>query len=156
MVLDKIIETWHINNRVNLKLIDAINDEGLECTLSTRGGRNVALQFAHMHYVRLWRLKTYAKDYLEDQSFIDIEKEVDRALLKLRLNESAEAIAKWLEQRSDENLNIKGFKRGVIPMLGYFISHEAHHRGNILLTIKQCGHNIPQAERYALWEWNKI
>ena len=79
MVLDKIIETWHINNRVNLRLIDAISDEGLECTLSTRGGRNVALQFSHMHYVRLWRLKTYAKDYLEDQSFIDKEKEVDRA-----------------------------------------------------------------------------
>ena len=39
---DQIIETWHINNRVNLMLIDAINEEGLNCTLSKRGGRTVA------------------------------------------------------------------------------------------------------------------
>ena len=156
MVVDNIIETWHINNRVNFKLLESITDDGLAATLSTRGGRNVALQFAHMHYVRLWRLKTYARDYLTGQTFIDKEQKVDRELLKVRLTESANAIAAWITEKSDQDLQIKGFKRGVIPMLGYFISHEAHHRGNILLTLKQSGHNIPQAQRYALWEWNKI
>ena len=44
----QIIETWYINNRVNLMLIDAITIEGMNCTLSKRVGRNVALQFAHI------------------------------------------------------------------------------------------------------------
>ena len=40
---EQIIETWHINNRVNLMLIDAIPDEGLNCTLSKHGGRTLSL-----------------------------------------------------------------------------------------------------------------
>jgi len=47
------IETWEINSRVNIKLLDGIAEEDLEDILSKRGGRTVALQFAHLHNVRL-------------------------------------------------------------------------------------------------------
>ena len=40
-------------------------------------------------------------------------------------------------------------------MLGYFIAHESHHRGSILLTLKQCGEKIPDAVKWGLWEWGK-
>jgi len=36
------------------------------------------------------------------------------------------------------------------------ISHEAHHRGGILLTMKQCGIKIPDTLKWGIWEWNKI
>jgi uncharacterized damage-inducible protein DinB len=39
-------------------------------------------------------------------------------------------------------------------MLGYFISHESHHRGNILLTLKQSGEKISDAVKWGLWEWS--
>ncbi len=38
-MLDDMLEAWHTNNRINLFLIDRISDEGLRCTLSSRGGR---------------------------------------------------------------------------------------------------------------------
>jgi len=56
---------------------------------------------------------------------------------------------------------VKGFstgpggKKGVIPMLGYFVSYESHHRGNILLSLKQSGEKIPDALKWGLWEWGK-
>jgi hypothetical protein len=37
----QVLETWRTNNRINLFLIDQISDEGMQCTLSKRGGRNV-------------------------------------------------------------------------------------------------------------------
>jgi uncharacterized damage-inducible protein DinB len=153
---EQIIETWMINNRVNLMLIDAISDEGMNCTLSKRGGRTVALQFAHMHNLRLWRLENYAKKLMEGQAEIDKEKEVGKELLKLRLSQSAEAMGSFIAHGVDEYGKIKGFKRGVIPMLGYMIAHEAHHRGNILLTLKQSGHKVPQEIQYGIWDWNRI
>lgn len=39
--------------------------------------------------------------------------------------------------------------------MGYFIAHESHHRGNILLTLKQCGHRLDQDTQYAIWDWTR-
>jgi len=153
---EQIIKTWYINNRVNLKLIDAISDEGFNCSLSKRGGRTVALQFAHLHELRLWKLDRFAHELLGGQIKITKKEKINKSLLKKRLSESADAVAKWFEKVIDDDGTIKGFKRGVVPMLGYLISHESHHRGSILLTLKQCGHKIPKAVSYEIWAWNTI
>ncbi|NIP43123.1 MAG: hypothetical protein GWN61_14125, partial [candidate division Zixibacteria bacterium] len=90
--------------------------------LSKRGGRNVALQFAHIHYERLYRLENYAKDLAKGQTRIYKNKRVTRTLLKKRLNESVDAMARFIQRGIDDGGKIKGFKRGVIPMLGYLIN----------------------------------
>ena len=137
-------------------LIDAISDEGLHCTLSKRGGGTPAKQFTHLHNLRLWRLDKVDKELLKGQSKIDTAGTIDKALLKKRLSESGAAIAKLIERAVDSGGKVQGFKRGVIPFLGYMISHESHHRGNILLTLKQCGHKIPKDIQYGIWAWNQI
>ncbi len=58
---NQIIETWRIHNRINLFVIENIPDDALEATLSKRGGRDIARQFAHMHMARFWRLEAFAK-----------------------------------------------------------------------------------------------
>ena len=59
---DELLEAWCTNNRINLFLIDRISAAGMKCTLSKRGGRDVALQFAHIHNVRVWHLEKRARD----------------------------------------------------------------------------------------------
>jgi len=153
---EQIIETWHINNRVNLMLLEAISQEGLHCTLSKRGGGTPAKQFAHLHWIRLLKLERSAKELMKGLNKIKIEDGIDKARLKKHLNESGDAISKLIGQAIDDGGQLKGFKRGVNPFLGYLISHEAHHRGNILLTLEQCGHKIPKDVAYGIWAWNQI
>jgi hypothetical protein len=65
---DDLLEAWRTNHRINLYLIEHITDEGLRCTLSRHGGRDVALQFAHIHNNRVWHLEKRAPDLADDLS----------------------------------------------------------------------------------------
>lgn len=152
---DQIIETWNINNRVNLILIDAIPNEALHVSLSSRGGGTPAKQFAHMYNIRFWKLEKMAGNLVKGRSSISLKDELNKPLLNKSLEESAEGISSLLKQGSEKD-KLKGFKRGVIPLLGYFISHESHHRGNIILTLKQCGYKLSSSVTSIIWNWDKI
>ncbi len=152
---DQLRETWALHQRLNLLLLGNTTDAGLEKTLSTRGGRTIYQQWVHMHNVRMQWLEVCAKDLFKKYRALDKSAATDRRLLTRSLGDSAEGIGLLLERGWEDGGNVKGFKKGVIPMLGYFISHESHHRGNMLLTLKQCGEKIPDAVKWGLWDWSK-
>jgi uncharacterized damage-inducible protein DinB len=155
-MLEEILEAWRINQRVNLKLIDGISDEGMQCTLSKRGGRSVVRQFAHVHNNRIWHLQKRAKDLAEGAHLFETKDEPDRNTLKAELNDSARRIEQLIQGVLDGTPGIRTFKRGLVPYVGYFIAHESHHRGSILLTLKQCGHKVDKNVAYGIWDWDRI
>ncbi|MHC5111786.1 MAG: hypothetical protein ACYTHJ_18120 [Planctomycetota bacterium] len=53
----ELVEAWRTNNRINLLLIDKISSAGMKATLSTRGGRGVAGELAHIHNLRCWQVE---------------------------------------------------------------------------------------------------
>ncbi len=59
---DPLIEALRTNNHINLMLFDAIDKEGMACTLSKRGGRDVLRQFAHIHDVRRMQIESRGKE----------------------------------------------------------------------------------------------
>ncbi len=151
----QIIETWQINHRVNLMLLDALTDESLHFSLSPRGGGSIGHQLAHIYNVRYWHIEKIDKSLIKDSKTIRAEDEKTIDLLR-ELNEiSVEWINKILENAINGK-KIKGTKRGIITYLGYFIAHEAHHRGNILLTLKLSGFKLPDKLKYSIWDWNNI
>ena len=164
---DQLIGTWQINNRMNLLLMDNISDAGMQRSLSIRGGRTVYLQLVHIHNVRMQWLEICAKDIFSAGSggkkykVLDKEAAFDRKGLRKAFEDSSKGMEELLTRSWDDGGKMKGFskgpsgKKGVIPMLGYFISHESHHRGNILLTLKQCSEKIPDTVKWGLWEWDK-
>jgi uncharacterized damage-inducible protein DinB len=145
------IETWQINNRINLYLLDAIDEKHL-ADISASKGRNVGEQFAHIHNVRLMWLKASMPDLLAGLTKFEKENKLSKKLLSSELKKSADAIAKLLEN-GFETGKVKGFKPHATAFLGYFISHESHHRGQIMLCLKQSGHAVDQKIQYGIWEW---
>lgn len=152
----QIIDTWFINHRTNLMLIGELTQEALDYTTSKRGGGTIGHQLAHIYNVRFWKLEKFDKKLISDIATIAAEDKKTIPMLKDCHTLSANRVAEVLEDGLKQNATIKGFKRGVVPLLGYFISHEAHHRGNILLTLKTCGFKITDKLKYGIWEWNKI
>jgi len=153
--MDDLLEAWRTHNRINLYLFDRITDDGMRSTLSTRGGRDVARQFAHMHDVRLYHLEKRAPDLAKGLAPFRSNEHPDRATVRAALVASGEAIEAFLAGLAAGEKRRKGFKKGIATTLAYLVSHESHHRGSILLTLKVSGHKVSQDTAYALWDWDR-
>ncbi|MDJ0972854.1 MAG: DinB family protein [Planctomycetota bacterium] len=152
-MIDAILETLRTNNRINLMLFDAIDDEGMQCTLSKRGGRNVLRQFAHMHDVRRMQLDSRGRKLgIELRKFPAKE-----PIVRKDVRDALEASQQALEQffRAMETGEARCFKKGPVTYLAYFVAHDAHHRGNILLTLKEHGRAVHKDLRYGIWDWDR-
>ena len=151
----QLIEAWRINNRMNLLFIDKVDDDGMQKSMSKRGGRTVYLQLLHVHNVRLGWIEVAAKDIFKKYKLLDKDAPYDKKLLRKSFEESSKAVEELIERSWSEEGKVKGFKKGLIPMIAYFLAHEGHHRGHAMLTLKQTGFRLPDSLKWGLWEWNR-
>lgn len=146
------LETWDIHNRVNLYLLDAIEAEHLK-DVSASKGRNVGEQFAHIHNVRLMWLKQAGPELLDKLQKVEKEDATNKQLLHQSITDSGLAVKALLTKGIEAGGKIKGFKPHAAAFLGYLISHESHHRGQIVLSLKQSNHPLSRKVSFGIWEW---
>lgn len=149
---NQLVETWAIHDRINLYLLEAVEPQSLSSHSASKG-RSVGEQFAHVHNVRLMWLKSAAPELLKGLNKIENEQATDKKRLAKSLSESGKAIGALLEQSLEAGGKVKGFKPHAAAFLGYLISHESHHRGQIALSLKQSGKPLDKKISYGLWEW---
>jgi uncharacterized damage-inducible protein DinB len=148
--MEAILETWDINNRINLYLLEAISEEQLADTAASKG-RTVDEQWAHVHNVRLMWLKEGYPEALTTVQKIE-KQQITKKGLQEQLAWSSTAINQMLAKGLEAG-KIKGFKPHPTAFLGYLVAHEAHHRGQIVLSLKQAGHPVAKKILFGLWEW---
>lgn len=155
-LLEETLTAWRANERINKMLIDAIPREGMTVTLSKRGGRNVVRQLAHLHNVRVYQLSKRARPIAEGLRVFESKEEPSKKDLRAAFAASSKRVEEWFRRGLAGEKGFKLMKGGVVPTLAYLVAHESHHRGSILLTLKQCGHGLGIDVTYGIWgEWNK-
>ena len=49
----------------------------------------------------------------------------------------------------------QNFPTDLPHFLAYFVAHEAHHRGQLVMVARQLGHRLPVEVTAGLWQWKK-
>ncbi|MEZ0326462.1 MAG: DinB family protein [Fimbriimonas sp.] len=147
--MEELLETWRINNRINLYLLEALEEDSLTVPLTK--GKTVGGQLAHVHNVRLMWLKAAAPDL--NEPMVKLEPTATKAELAAGLESSSKAIEELLRRAGSPGGKVKGFKPHAAGFLGYMIAHEGFHRGHLELALRQAGKPLPDKIAYGSWEW---
>lgn len=133
-------------------MLSAIPDEQLPTELAK--GKSVSDQFAHINNVRLMWIKASAPELMEDQ--IKLEKNPNRQQILAALDQSDPAIEKLVASAKVPEGRVKNFKPHASAFVGYLLSHEAYHRAQAELALRQAGTPLADKTAYGLWEWGVI
>ena len=149
---DPLVETWEIHARINGYLIQALSPPALSAVAGSKG-RTVGEALAHVHNVRLMWLQAAAPDLLAGLDKIEKDGRLTPAGLIKALDGTTAAITQLVTRSLSAGGKVKGFKPHVHAFVGYLISHESHHRGQIALALKQSGQALDKKIAYGMWEW---
>src|ERR1700675_499219 len=114
-MLEQLVESWQINHRATLPLVEALPDAPPKAPLSTRGGRDVARQLAHVHEVRVGYAEITSKTNRSPKlpHFAKGESPSQKHL-RTAFASSPKGIEAAIRESWPNGGKVLGFKRGVI------------------------------------------
>lgn len=147
---EQLVEAWRTNDRINRFLLNEVGESRL--AISLLKGKTVEGQFAHIHAVRLMWIKVAAPSKLDGLAKLE-KGSFGFQDLHTSLEASGEAIAALVKVSANTDGKVKGFKQHVTGFVSYLIAHEANHRGQIEVALRQAGVPLSDKAGYGLWEW---
>lgn len=148
-LVKEVLATWKRHQQILIFLLDRVPKKHLGDVAFLPGaggvggrakGRDVARQFAHLERVRRGWLHYHATGKRPELPKTPRGEVPDKAQLKAALRESGKAVEELLGRALRGEARIRMFGRSPVRWMGYLIAHESHHRGQILLALKQSGH----------------
>ena len=149
---DQLAESWAISARIDLHLLDAIDEDALDLAAPSKG-RTVREVFVHLHNVRLMWIDVAGKDLMAGLEKLDKDAKPSKAALAKALTASARAIEELVRRAVASGGKVKNFKPHAGAFVAYLVAHEAHHRGQAALVLKMAKRPVDKKVSYGMWEW---
>lgn len=160
---DTILGAWRTNQRLTVFLIEQLPPWLWAAAIPGAPRRTIRMIAGHLHNARCSWIKT-----LGQELGVSVPKAVDRRRVGRRelvpaLHRSSRGILQLLTLGCERGGSIPSTSSYVwrnLPLdvghvLCYFVAHEAHHRGQIVLVARALGSRLPPAVTEGLWQWSK-
>jgi uncharacterized damage-inducible protein DinB len=125
--------------------------------------RTVRAIAAHLHNARCSWIKTLGREHgVAVPENVD-HRTVSRRKLAAALNRSSRGMLDLFALGAANGGRLPdsaGYVWRNLPLdlghvLTYFVAHEGHHRGQILMLARLLGHRLPSEITGGIWQWNK-
>ncbi len=158
-LIGQILNTWRVHNKINLYLLGEIPAKGFQAVPLASKGRTVAKQFAHMNKVRAGWLHYHTTGKRPKSSTVEKDELRNRSKLLAAFRQSGKAVEEFLKKAFAGESRTRAFGGHAVRWMGYLISHESHHRGSIMLALKQNGMRMPEKVAiqglWGKWMWGE-
>jgi uncharacterized damage-inducible protein DinB len=160
---ETILAAWRTNHRVTVFLVGHLPAAVWTAAVPGVPRKTVRMLAGHLHNTRCMWLKTLGRPHgISVPSAVDRRK-VSRRQLIAALNRSGrgmEALLRLGCRRGGQIPASPAYVWRNLPLdvghvLTYFVSHEGHHRGQIVLVARQIGARLPAAVTAGLWQWTR-
>jgi len=156
-----LIDAWHTNHRVTVYLIENLPPELWTMRLPGYTRRTVRNVAAHVHNGRcMWVRHIGEKHGVKVPKMVDPHKVTQRQLSR-DLERSSKGMVDLIHLGADRGGKVppakwQNFPTDLFHFLSYFIAHEAHHRGQLIMLAKQLGFPLSREIAGGLWQWKKL
>jgi uncharacterized damage-inducible protein DinB len=163
---DDLIRTYAINDAMNQLILSRLDRRAWRAVPPGKkgSGRSIASIFAHLHNNRVVWIR-HSAPHLKCPAPLDPERCTIKQASAAHRKSAAQCL-RMLEDvfSSDAKRLVTIFSRGSWAptwpadgtMFAYMFSHEAHHRGQILMLAHQLGFRLPDEAAYGIWWWDKL
>jgi uncharacterized damage-inducible protein DinB len=149
---------------VTIYLIEQLPVELWASPLPGAPRRTVGTTAAHLHNTRCRWIRTLGQGLgVPEPARVD-PRTVTRRSLVPALRRSSRGILELLRIGCERDGTIpasalytwRNLPLDVGHVLCYFVAHEAHHRGQIVLVARALGMRLPAAVTNGLWQWTRL
>jgi uncharacterized damage-inducible protein DinB len=157
-----LLASWRTNTRVTAYLVEHLPAALWDAPVPGAPRRTIRMIAGHVHNARCSWIKTLGREHgIAVPAAVDRHTVTRRELLAA-LKRSSRGIEALLELGMAAGGHVPPSKAYVwrnLPLdvhhvLTYFVAHEGHHRGQIVLLARQLGHRLPADVSGGLWQWN--
>jgi len=155
--------SWRTNNRVTIYLIERLPAELWRASLPGAPRRTVGMMGAHLHNSRCRWIRTLGSAFGVVVPEQVEARRITRRQLVPALRRSGDGILGLLRIGCEHGGAIpptslytwRNLPLDVGHVLTYFVAHEGHHRGQIVMAARALGARLPDEVTEGLWAWNR-
>ena len=155
-----LIDAWLTNHRVTAYLLKNLPAELWPMKVPGSPRRTVRAIAAHIHNARcMWIKMIGARHGVTVPRTVD-GRSVKPTELVRALDRSSRGMIELIKLGVARGGAVppadwQNFPTDLTHFLTYFVAHEAHHRGQLVMLARQMGHRLPPEVTAGLWQWKK-